>query len=200
VSYLWLSIFRVLHAPVAFVFQLRSINVLGLFYVYFLSRSLLSELARGDTISRRDGISKDHPVRKPVAESSAISHSAFNVSLFPPLFFFCALYYTDVLSAALVLLAYRAFLVRDAPGMLLSGLFSLLFRQTNVFWVSIYLGGLQLVRSLRDGSLDETNYLDEATVSSVMKKGWIHQAIYDPPLDRASLQGTLPVLYVPQEA
>lgn len=39
-----------------------------------------------------------------------VQHSAVNIALFPPLFFFSALYYTDVLSTLFVVLFYVTFL------------------------------------------------------------------------------------------
>src|SRR4051812_7721932 len=36
------------------------------------------------------------------------AHTALNIALFPPLFFFSALYYTDVISTLVVLLSYSA--------------------------------------------------------------------------------------------
>lgn len=77
-----------------------------------------------------------------------LDHAALNLCLFPPLFFFYGLYYTDVLSAGSVLLAYYFFLNRQTTGLLVAGLSSLLFRQTNIFWIAVFLGGLEVIRSL----------------------------------------------------
>ena len=86
-------------------------------------------------------------------------HSAINVALFPVLFFFSALYYTDVYATLAVLLAYRNHLYRvscsaaapvwtDAATVLL-GLAALAFRQTNIFWVVVYMGGLEAVHAVK---------------------------------------------------
>ncbi|KAL9110616.1 MAG: hypothetical protein Q9227_004793 [Pyrenula ochraceoflavens] len=83
------------------------------------------------------------------------AHAAINICLFPVLFFFSSLYYTDVISVCIVL---EAVFWHDRQGgsdnlfsiknflLLFSGLLSLTIRQTNIFWVAIYLGGLQVVR------------------------------------------------------
>ncbi|EPE06582.1 glycosyltransferase family 59 protein [Ophiostoma piceae UAMH 11346] len=87
-------------------------------------------------------------------------HSAINVALFPVLFFFSALYYTDVYSTLAVLLAYRNHLYRVSLGpetapvwtdlaAILLGLVSLAFRQTNIFWVVVYMGGLEAVHAVK---------------------------------------------------
>jgi DIE2/ALG10 family. len=84
-----------------------------------------------------------------------LSHTVLNICLFPPLFFFSGLYYTDILALLVVIEAYNWDLKRDSEGgisglvFLLVGLASLAFRQTNIFWVSLFLGGLQAVRTLR---------------------------------------------------
>ncbi|CAI4210937.1 unnamed protein product [Parascedosporium putredinis] len=85
-------------------------------------------------------------------------HSGFNIALFPVLFFFSGLYYTDVLSTLAVLVAYSNHLnrmnrrdnslVSDVWTVVL-GLFSLTMRQTNVFWVVVYMGGLEAVHALK---------------------------------------------------
>jgi hypothetical protein len=81
-------------------------------------------------------------------------HVAINVCLFPPIFFFSVLYYTDIASLLFVLLSYHASIVglRETSlhwGIMALQLFysllSLLFRQTNVFWVSIFPIGLTVL-------------------------------------------------------
>lgn len=84
-------------------------------------------------------------------------HTAVNICLFPPLFFFSALYYTDVASTASVMicLAYIIHTHReDSPTTLQStvtvllGLMTLFFRQTNIFWVSVFPAGIVLLSKL----------------------------------------------------
>jgi alpha-1,2-glucosyltransferase len=78
-------------------------------------------------------------------------HVAVNVALFPPFFFFSALYYTDIASLLFVLLTYHATILGTKPskkgfGVIFLQLFyavlALLFRQTNVFWVGVFPIGL----------------------------------------------------------
>ncbi|KAK9778629.1 putative DIE2/ALG10 family-domain-containing protein [Seiridium cardinale] len=88
-------------------------------------------------------------------------HTGINIALFPVLFFFSGLYYTDVISTCVVLLAYQNHLVRlkrstnghsylnDLYTVFLAVL-SLFMRQTNVFWVVVYMGGLEAIRAIRD--------------------------------------------------
>ncbi|KAI9732586.1 MAG: glucosyltransferase [Cirrosporium novae-zelandiae] len=92
--------------------------------------------------------------------SFEIAHTILNICLFPPIFFFSALYYTDILSACSVLYSYVFFLKypygRSKGHSLrigticLSGLWSLWFRQTNIFWVAIFSAGLEVLRTLRE--------------------------------------------------
>ncbi|KAK3352264.1 glycosyltransferase family 59 protein [Lasiosphaeria hispida] len=93
-------------------------------------------------------------------------HTAINIALFPVVFFFSALYYTDIFSTLFVLLAYQNHLLRvgwDSPTFLndvwtiVLGASGLFMRQTNVFWIVVYMGGLEavhVVRSLKPAPAD----------------------------------------------
>ncbi|KAM5347913.1 hypothetical protein ACJ41O_007737 [Fusarium nematophilum] len=85
-------------------------------------------------------------------------HTALNIALFPLLFFFSGLYYTDVASTAAVLAAYLHHLRRLAQDrssfssdlfVVLLGVLTLFFRQTNVFWVVVYMGGVEAVHAVK---------------------------------------------------
>ncbi|KAM0522561.1 hypothetical protein ACHAPE_002153 [Trichoderma viride] len=86
------------------------------------------------------------------------THTAFNIALFPLLFFFSGLYYTDVVSTAVVLASFLNHLHRigrDQSSFLsdvmtiVLGLCSLTMRQTNVFWVVVFMGGLEAVHAVK---------------------------------------------------
>jgi alpha-1,2-glucosyltransferase len=85
----------------------------------------------------------------------SLAHTAINICLFPPLFFFSALYYTDIASLLFVLLSYNAVLLTyQRPSQKLGsvllqlfyGLGALLLRQTNVFWVAIFPAGIAALK------------------------------------------------------
>ncbi|TQS38339.1 hypothetical protein Golomagni_01158 [Golovinomyces magnicellulatus] len=83
-------------------------------------------------------------------------HTAFNIALFPPLFFTSALFYTDILSLCSVLVMYKFVLDKKESRhntlgslwLFIVGVISLTIRQTNIFWVTIFAGGLELVNTL----------------------------------------------------
>ncbi|KHN98985.1 glycosyltransferase family 59 protein [Metarhizium album ARSEF 1941] len=85
-------------------------------------------------------------------------HTAFNIALFPLLFFFSGLYYTDVISTAVVVGGYlnhlkrvgrdRSSCVSDLTTIFL-GLLALSMRQTNVFWTVVWMGGLEAVHAIK---------------------------------------------------
>jgi alpha-1,2-glucosyltransferase len=110
--------------------------------------------------------------------SSYSFHTGINIATMPVIFFFSALYYTDVFSTLVVLVAYRNHLLRlgtEAPGAL-NGLWTvilggaaLFMRQTNVFWVVVYMGGCEAVHALR----------------------WPDRSVHDPPLNESGPVGTL---------
>ncbi|KAJ4308738.1 glucosyltransferase [Fusarium piperis] len=121
-------------------------------------------------------------------------HTAFNVALFPLLFFFSGLYYTDVASTAAVLVAYLNHLGRlgrDQSSPLndlltvVLGVFTLFFRQTNVFWVVVYMGGLEVVHAIKTLQPER---VDQPFMSSLAEQVkhylWRYSLgdIHDPPL------------------
>ncbi|KAF2278056.1 alpha-1,2 glucosyltransferas-like protein alg10 [Westerdykella ornata] len=116
------------------------------------------------------------------------AHSALNIGLFPPLFFFSALYYTDVLSTLTVLAHYGAFVQRSGAqsrwgpskqlAFIVLGIIALLFRQTNIFWVAIFPAGLAAVEALkRDGGM-ETSTPSRRPIE-VLKQCWTEGKVYD---------------------
>lgn len=124
--------------------------------------------------------------------STELAHAAVNVCLFPPLFFFYGLYYTDVLSALSVLLVYKYFLEERHFVIIIiaAGLFSLLFRQTNVLWVGAFLGGLAFCRAIPKGQQD-AGFSNESTFIEILQASWRHASAHDPPIREASVEGCL---------
>lgn len=160
--------------------QLRSFNLAGIAGIFIATRRiLLSTSATGDSSTSRF----DH------AENLArINHTAMNICLFPPLFFFCALYYTDVISVLLVLQAYSTFRDGRPIQSFVFGLLSLTFRQTNIFWTGIFLAGQEIIRRLqknvsRSGS--------RPSILDVIQRSWRYNEVYDPPVLEARIEGSL---------
>ncbi|KOC18167.1 putative glucosyltransferase (Die2) [Aspergillus flavus AF70] len=119
-----------------------------------------------------------------------LSHTVLNICLFPPLFFFSGLYYTDILALLIVIEAYNWDLKRSAPNasagptfvFILLGVAALAFRQTNIFWVAVFFGGLQVIRTLRKSS----KTCQSPNVADIAKGGFKNE-LYDPPVSEASL-------------
>ncbi|GIJ98613.1 glucosyltransferase [Aspergillus viridinutans] len=118
-----------------------------------------------------------------------LSHTVLNICIFPPLFFFSGLYYTDIVSLLVVIEAYNWDIKRTAgAGSLLKsavfvviGLAALVLRQTNIFWVAVFLGGLQVARKLRQSA-------KASQVSSpieIIQSGFNNE-LYDPLVSEAS--------------
>jgi alpha-1,2-glucosyltransferase len=120
----------------------------------------------------------------PEAVSFNSYYTGLNLALFPVFFFFSALYYTDVASTLVVLFAYRNHLLRvgpDPPGLandvltVVLGVAALLMRQTNVFWVVVYMGGLEAANALRS--------------VSVTPGAQQYLKLHDPPLNQSAPEG-----------
>lgn len=174
---------------------LRAGNIGGL-----LALSYLAFLCRHHVEAR---LHEEHSPTELRIRSQYSLHTAFNIGLFPLLFFFSGLYYTDVLSTAAVLAAYLNHLIRigRGPRSMLSdvlavflGLFALLMRQTNIFWVVVYIGGLEAVhavKTLRPARVDQP-FMD--TLAAQLKfYAWRYSVgeIHDVPLHDAYPEGKL---------
>lgn len=127
-------------------------------------------------------------------------HTGLNTALFPLLFFFSGLYYTDVFSTLVVLVAYWNHLTRvgtepvswrsDALVVLL-GAASLLMRQTNVFWVVAFMGGLEAVHAVKVLRPPPTSFgqSDTQTRFKFYIGRYAQGEVHDPLLDKAGLEG-----------
>ncbi len=131
--------------------------------------------------------------RSPPPSTYAI-HMAVNIALYPVIFFFSGLYYTDVASTAAVLVAYlnhlkrisrdRSSALNDLTTIFL-GIFSLFFRQTNVFWVVVYMGGLEAIHALKTLRPEQVDQPVILTLFEQIKYfAWRYSLgdIHDPPL------------------
>ena len=172
--------------------EFRSINSLVTFELVFAVSSLVRRISSHERSPEQ--------TKRGWIPSTAEVHTVVNIMLFPPLFFFYGLYYTDILSVRSVLIVYYYHLDhRRGSSIAAAGLIALAFRQTNVFWVAIYIGGLELQRVLpRRIELNYSpNYKewlqDDSSDSSfwaIMKRSWISGRVYDPAMSDASMEGT----------
>lgn len=133
-------------------------------------------------------------------------HSGINIALFPLLFFFSGLYYTDVFSSLVVLLAFWNHLNRMSNEsktvsqrsnllVILLGVASLFMRQTNVFWVVVFMGGLEAVYAVKSTQPPRTEpgQFDRQTMFKYLLSRYSQGDVHDPPLDKAGLEGTFPL-------
>lgn len=133
------------------------------------------------------------------------AHTAFNICLFPPLFFFSALYYTDVASTVSVLVFHRHFLsvytqprssiTQDILTVIL-GAATLFFRQTNIFWVSVFPVGMLLVSNLglrpdpsRNSKHETSSHHFSHSPVGVSRAAWSDDILFDPPVKEARIDG-----------
>ena len=123
--------------------------------------------------------------------------TAFNITSFPPLFFFGGLYYTDVMSTAAVLLSYLIFLnttgkLRRTIGndivTVSIGIVALCFRQTNIFWVAIFPAGLTIIEVLKKNRSWQS--MEEQDVMRILQESWKTGTVYDGSVYNAGLLGT----------
>ena len=174
----------------------RSINQVGAILLACVVCQVLQVLYRNINRDRED--EKSSKDTGSIWSPTELAHAAINICLFPPLFFFYGLYYTDVLSAVSVLLVYKCFLVeRHSAVIIAAGLFSLLFRQTNVLWVVVFLGGLAFCRAIPKGQ-QNAELFNEPTFPNILQASWRHASAYDPPVSEASFEGC-PTLSISSE-
>lgn len=173
------------------VLGLRSINVVvGGFILLFLVRNLLYLIVNAfhANLGLKVSTTQDNAATIKDASSRAASHAALNICLFPLMFFFSGLYYTDVLSAISFLVTYYFHLRDQQTWLAVAGLTSLVFRQTNVFWSGVFLGGLELFRVIPRGRLD-IHFPKRPLFLDVLRGSWSHSCIYDPPVADAFFGG-----------
>jgi alpha-1,2-glucosyltransferase len=131
----------------------------------------------------------------------ADANTALNIALFPPLFFFSALFYTDVISTLLVLVCYSALLKKGSVyGTLFEninavslGLMALTFRQTNIFWVAVFPAGLNVISALRASARSQKTS-STITAREIIQESWNEGVIYDCTVQEAGLTGMYAML------
>ncbi|KAI9821215.1 MAG: glucosyltransferase [Pycnora praestabilis] len=251
-------------------FSLRSIDLASItVFIPLRVCSILDTLREEISESKAKGTGNGQSTFPKLSVDMNELHTILNICLFPPLFFFSALYYTDLLSAVFVLGAYESFLKakreegaqvsiseqiekqaidqfenairtakKDLPRLLSkdqaqqikyaksrsppaaeesthlrskvadssaegsrgpvsvaflrakiwwSGVLALLFRQTNIFWVAIFLGGLQVVRTLEKCQASFKEGKDE-TLLEVARNAYEYSELYDPSVSEASVE------------
>jgi len=180
--------------------SLRLVNAQALCVILVLSYGILR------TLRTRDNPSKSSPGDREKAKPNHATqdstymvdvHSALNVTLFPPLFFFSALYYTDVWSTLAVLLAFYAYLADSESTRTVTrylsavsfGVFALLFRQTNIFWVAVFPAGLAVADALKKDA--PSTMSDKADPMLAIQTAWKDGTVHDCSVQDAGLQGMI---------
>jgi len=160
----------------------RSTNAIGSIFLVGIAGRLLPLIRSRDESEELDQAPKQWLFAELV-------HNTVNICLFPPLFFFYGLYYTDVLSALSVLYTYQCYLENENGfNPVFAGLLSLLFRQTNIFWVSLFLGGLELCRAIPKKQ-PAVKFASVPGLYDVMQGSWQHASAYDPLISEAGFEG-----------
>ena len=170
---------------------LRHLNYyIGVFCLPYLLGEILPQLA--DELDKKHTSTSLRSKIKGGLPNIALGHTVLNTCLFPPLFFFYALYYTDVSSTLSVLCVYHCHLQGHRKSLVVAGLVSLWFRQTNIFWIAIFMGGLDLGRSLKKGRRG-FEYAASPTFLDVISGSWRHTCIFDEFVHQALFAGLYPV-------
>lgn len=141
---------------------------------------------------------------KPLNSTSQFAaHTALNVVLCPVIFFFSGLYYTDVVSTAVVVaclvnsldrLGKQGHSIRSDFYTIGLGLLALFMRQTNIFWVVVFLGcveGIDAVKTLQPSKVHRPS---PTTLTAQVKFfAWRYSVgdVHDPPVHMAWPDGKL---------
>ncbi|KAF2127264.1 glycosyltransferase family 59 protein [Dothidotthia symphoricarpi CBS 119687] len=178
--------------------SLRTLNAIALCIICPLSYGILRMLRTRTTPGQLGQAVNKTTTEQPALDDQTVvhdAHSALNIALFPPLFFFSALYYTDITSTLVVLLSYSALLKKQSPaGSVLEnintvfiGAMALLFRQTNIFWVAVFPVGLAVIDALKKSGPPSNGPTKEGVVSA-LSKSWSECVIYDCSVNEAEPQ------------
>jgi alpha-1,2-glucosyltransferase len=116
--------------------------------------------------------------RREINEQNVLQRE-FSIICFPLLFFFSGVYYTDVMSTLTVVITYNFWLASisaEGWGKVLCkvmhvffGLVSLASRQTNIFWVAVFVGGLQIIETVKDRAAE--NEIHDPAISEAYFEG-----------------------------
>lgn len=175
---------------------LRAQNILALIFVFWKVlqiRRLIQPRGHGQWKAEAlhpkpdEDLLEDHVWIEADQTPFTTALTAFNIASFPPLFFFGALYYTDVMSTAAVLISYSAFLERaskhkksvfDDLFAVFIGVVALSFRQTNIFWVAVFPAGLAVIETLKENGRTTSNAIRQGYVA-VLKEAWFKSTVRD---------------------
>lgn len=177
--------------------SLRALNVAAICLICLVSYSILRKL-RTPRSQHAPPNDKDEDKKSDLGDSTLLSdaNTALNIALFPPLFFFSALFYTDVMSTLVVLLSFHMFLKRttfgdslQSIGTVFIGVVALFFRQTNIFWVAVFPAGLAVTDALK-ASAPSSQSRKPQTIGGILHQSWNSGIFHDCALQDANLQGT----------
>ncbi|KAF2269232.1 alpha-1,2 glucosyltransferas-like protein alg10 [Lojkania enalia] len=176
---------------------LRALNTGAICVVCVLAYDIMQTL-RFRNLPNEVGAKQTVVPQKPAVDDQGIlfdAHSALNISLFPPLFFFSGLYYTDVMSTLFVLVSYSTFLKRgkERPSIwqdatfILIGMMALSFRQTNIFWVAVFPAGLAVVEMLKQEAAQSANAAS-SDMLGILNQSWVDGKVHDCDIGSSSLR------------
>ncbi|ORY08933.1 DIE2/ALG10 family-domain-containing protein [Clohesyomyces aquaticus] len=169
-------------------YSLRALNAGAICVVCILAYDILRNLrARTSSNQKEKATRVGSQKGGHHGEQTALfdAHSALNISLFPPLFFFSGLYYTDIISTLLVLLSYNTFLKKgrgrwrfwEDVTFVQIGIVALSFRQTNIFWVAVFPAGLSVIDAIKRG--ESITYPKDISLRELIDKSWSEGFVYD---------------------
>ncbi|KAK8202896.1 putative glucosyltransferase [Phyllosticta capitalensis] len=177
------------------IFILRALNCSLALFIAQICFSVLTRLY--GLLKKRDASPTNFAYdRRETALFTSAIHTAINICLFPPLFFFLGLYYTDVPSTLFVLLSYHHALrtqqkkdskISSAIVTVLIGIAALFFRQTNIFWVAVFPAGLAVVQALKKSAHPPPEGAKEETILDVLRISAMNMSVYDKPVRFASV-------------
>ena len=72
--------------------------------------------------------------------------------------------------------------------MTIASLLSLFFRQTNIFWATVFMGGLEVIRTLPEGRIT-VEYPEKPSFRDVISGTWQHSCLYAPMVNGSDLKG-----------
>ncbi|GME63207.1 Alpha- glucosyltransferase alg10 [Neofusicoccum parvum] len=181
------------------IYVLRALNCSLALFIAQVSFSILARLYGLLKQKSSAEVTASSDARQAVLFTNAV-HTALNICLFPPLFFFFGLYYTDVPSTFFVLLSYFYALKaqqKEGKNMKFSsvintvvlGVAALFFRQTNIFWVAIFPAGLAVVQALKKSAHPTPEDAKEDTFGDVLRNSLMYMSVYDRPVRYASIEG-----------
>ncbi|KAK6519465.1 glucosyltransferase [Arthrobotrys megalospora] len=143
-------------------------------------------------VGPKEPVPKVDVIEERMNHEASAAQTAMNVALFPLLYFFNNLFYTDIWSTVFVLFAYRSYLLYSPWTSAGWSLLSLFFRQTNILWTIflLLLSAIRILKRLHPPAPSSLLHHHPLTLSAILGRAGFG-GLYDPSITHSDVSDYL---------